>query len=127
MWAPDEPTFRGRFYQIEKAWSFPKPVQKPHPPILIGGGGKKVLEIAGKHADIMNLNPPVTRGFVDLKDALKFDKPELERRIAMVRNFPKSARRSPDAIEISGGSFVLMAKDKAQADAMVAATAQAMG
>ena len=34
---------------------FPKPVQKPHPPILIGGGGKRVLGIAAREADIVRM------------------------------------------------------------------------
>ncbi len=37
LWTEEEPEFHGQFVDFDKVWSFPKPVQKPHPPILIGG------------------------------------------------------------------------------------------
>ena len=127
MWTQEAATYSGRFFKVEKAFCNPKPVQKPYPPIMIGGGGKRILQIAAREADILNLNPPVTEGVVNLAEAFKFDKPEVKRRIAMVKDFVKAANRQPDALEISGGGFVIAAKDKATADAMIAATAQAVG
>jgi probable F420-dependent oxidoreductase len=126
MWTEDEPTFHGRYFRIDKAYNFPKPLQKPHPPLLVGGSGKKVLKITAAEADVANLIPPITRGEVDLKEALKFDKAELGRRIETLRGYVKAGGRKPDAVEVSGNSFVLMARDKAQAEAIVQATAAAM-
>ena len=126
MWTEDEPTYHGRYFKIDKAWNFPKPAQKPHPPLLIGGSGKNVLKITAAEGDIANLIPPIKRGEVDLKDALKFDKPELARRIETLRSYAKAAGRDPNAIEISGNSYVLAARDKSTAEAMVQATAAAM-
>jgi len=52
-------TFDGRYYQLKEARCEPKPVQKPHPPFLIGGGGEKVtLRIVAEHADIWNFPNP---------------------------------------------------------------------
>lgn len=127
MWTQDEPTFHGRFFSIGKAYNYPRPVQKPHPPILIGGGGKKILKIAAEEAEVLNLNPPVTKGMVDLAQAMKFDKDEMKRRIGMLRDFQKAAGRSADAVELSGGGFLIAARDKATAEAMIQATAQMMG
>lgn len=127
MWTQEAATYSGRFFKVEKAFCNPKPVQKPYPPIMIGGGGKRILQIAAQEADILNLNPPVTEGVVNLTEAFKFDKPEVKRRIAMVKEFLKAAGRQSDALEISGGGFVIAAKDRATADAMIAATAQAVG
>ncbi|MGH7781550.1 MAG: LLM class flavin-dependent oxidoreductase [Candidatus Binataceae bacterium] len=127
MWTEDEPSYHGRFHSVEKAYCFPRPVQKPYPPIMVGGGGKKILKIAAEEADILNLNPPITKGMVDIADAMKFDHAEVLRRIGILDGYAREAGRSPDAIEMSGQTFVLIAKEKSVADAMIKATAQAMG
>ena len=55
LWTEDRATFKGRFYQLTDAPASPKPIQKPHPELLIGGGGEKVtMKIAAKHADHWN-------------------------------------------------------------------------
>ena len=57
MWT-EEPSasFNGKYYQIHNAYCNPKPIQKPSPPILVGGGGeKKTLKIVAKYADACNL------------------------------------------------------------------------
>jgi probable F420-dependent oxidoreductase len=127
MFTQEVATYRGRFFSVEKAHNNPKPLQKPYPPILVGGGGKKLLRIAAEEADIVNVIPPVYHGAVDLQQALKFDKRVLGERIAMIREFAKAAGRAPDAIELSGMSFVVTAKEKSQADMMVKMVAQTMG
>ena len=48
-------TFGGRFYNVTRLDAFPKPVQQPHPPILIGAGGRRMLAIAAREADIIGL------------------------------------------------------------------------
>ncbi|CAA9499020.1 MAG: putative N5, N10-methylenetetrahydromethanopterin reductase-related protein [uncultured Solirubrobacteraceae bacterium] len=42
LWTEDEATYSGRFVSFERAWSWPKPVQQPHPPVLVGGNGPTV-------------------------------------------------------------------------------------
>jgi F420-dependent oxidoreductase-like protein len=55
MWMESSPSFDGRYYQIKDAYCSPKPVQKPHPPIMIGGGGEKLLlRVVAQHADVCN-------------------------------------------------------------------------
>ena len=43
MWTEEKPSFKGKYYEIKEALCEPKPVQKPHPPIWIGGEGEKLL------------------------------------------------------------------------------------
>jgi probable F420-dependent oxidoreductase len=44
LWSEEEATYEGRDVRFERAWSWPKPVQRPHPPILVGGNGERVLD-----------------------------------------------------------------------------------
>ena len=50
-------TFQGAHYAITDHDGQPKPVQRPHPPLLIGGGGRRTLGLAAREADIVGLAP----------------------------------------------------------------------
>src|SRR5262245_38420896 len=51
IWTEDEATYEGERVQFERIWSWPKPVQNPHPPILLGGNGPTVLDRVIAFAD----------------------------------------------------------------------------
>ena len=57
MWSNEgSPSFEGKYYRIKDAICNPKPIQKPHPIIMIGGSGEKyLLKVGAKHADRYNL------------------------------------------------------------------------
>ncbi|MEX0750810.1 MAG: TIGR03621 family F420-dependent LLM class oxidoreductase, partial [Dehalococcoidia bacterium] len=57
-------SFSGDHYTVTNANGLPKPVQKPHPPIMIGGGGKRVLRFAAREADIISVNFNLQEGAV---------------------------------------------------------------
>ena len=44
IWAEDEASYEGEFVSFERIWSWPKPLQRPHPPILVGGNGPTVTD-----------------------------------------------------------------------------------
>jgi alkanesulfonate monooxygenase SsuD/methylene tetrahydromethanopterin reductase-like flavin-dependent oxidoreductase (luciferase family) len=52
LWTQKEVTFKGTYYQTKGAVLEPKPVQKPYPPLLFGGRGDRMLNLAGRYADI---------------------------------------------------------------------------
>jgi alkanesulfonate monooxygenase SsuD/methylene tetrahydromethanopterin reductase-like flavin-dependent oxidoreductase (luciferase family) len=64
-------TFSGRYYSMNGFEVFPKPHQRPHPPLLLSGGGKRMLSIAAHEADIITLNPRVAPdgNSIDMADA----------------------------------------------------------
>src|SRR3989440_5318565 len=72
MWTQDEAVFEGKYYQVRGAINQPKGVQKPHIPLLIGGGGEKVtLKLVAQYADACNIghldNEGLARKFAVLK------------------------------------------------------------
>jgi probable F420-dependent oxidoreductase len=56
LWTQDEASYAGRHVNFDAAWSWPKPVQKPHPPILVGGHGSKVRDRVVNYGDGWLLN-----------------------------------------------------------------------
>jgi alkanesulfonate monooxygenase SsuD/methylene tetrahydromethanopterin reductase-like flavin-dependent oxidoreductase (luciferase family) len=56
MWGEEVASFEGKYYWIRDAICNPKPIQKPHPVIMVGGSGEKhLLKVVAKHADSYNL------------------------------------------------------------------------
>jgi probable F420-dependent oxidoreductase len=44
IWTEEEASFHGEFVDFNRIWAWPKPVQKPHPPVMVGGNGRKVID-----------------------------------------------------------------------------------
>jgi probable F420-dependent oxidoreductase len=55
-------SFDGAYYQVHEHSLLPRPVQHPGPPLIIGGGGKRVLSFAARHADIVSINVNLREG-----------------------------------------------------------------
>jgi alkanesulfonate monooxygenase SsuD/methylene tetrahydromethanopterin reductase-like flavin-dependent oxidoreductase (luciferase family) len=62
LFGDDPLTFDGTHFQISEMNGLPKPLQKPHPPIMIGGGGQRMLEFAARNAQIVGLAPRLPSG-----------------------------------------------------------------
>lgn len=55
MWTEEAVDFTGRFYTLREARCDPKPIQRPHPPIIVGASQPKMLRVAARHADEWNM------------------------------------------------------------------------
>ncbi len=104
MWTETQVTFAGRHFRSESAYCEPKPVQKPHPPILIGGGGEKVLlRIAAQHADIWN--------------NLAVDQSELAHKVDVLRQHCLRLGREKGSPIVSQQCLVIIGTDEQDAEA----------
>ena len=59
-------TFHGEHYQVTELDGQPKPVQRPHPPFIVGGGGPKILALAAREAQIVGINANLRSGDGDI-------------------------------------------------------------
>jgi probable F420-dependent oxidoreductase len=124
LWTKEQTTFAGEFYRFEDAILWPKPVQKPHPPILLGGSGKGLLRLAAKHADAINIISEVgTKGRITMKNVARFDADSFREKVEFVRTEARQHGRDAKAIRISNVIFTLMVTDSAAATRQ---TAEAM-
>ena len=100
----------GEHYTIRSYNGLPKPVQQPRPPILVGGGGPRLLRLAGKEADIVGINPNLRAGAIT-SDALKTSLAEhTQEKIGWVR---EGAGPRYDDIELQIRYFVAAITDDA--------------
>jgi probable F420-dependent oxidoreductase len=87
IWAEDEASYSGDFVNFDRIWSWPKPIQKPHPPILVGGNGPRTFERIIEFGD--EWMPIYGRG-------------SLEDRIAELQACAKEAGRSAIPVSLFG-------------------------
>ena len=85
LWAPGAFSFKGEHYTINELDGFPKPVQQPGPPMLIGGGGPKMLSLAAAEADIIGVNPAIPKGYVDTSAAREVVPSALDKKMDHLR------------------------------------------
>jgi len=88
LWSAERASFAGKFYHLNDAICEPKPVQRPHPPITIGGGGERMLlRAVARHADIWNYFPSPL--------------PEYEHKAAVLDQHCRDRGRDPQSVERS--------------------------
>jgi len=107
-------SFDGAHYTIRDYDALPKPVQRPRPQIVVGGGGRRVLTLAGREADIVGINPTLTAGTVDAGAALSTLAELTEQKIGWVR---EGAGERFDDIELQIRYFVAAITDDARGTA----------
>ena len=105
MWTQEEAVFEGKYYQVRGAINQPKGVQKPHIPMLIGGGGEKVtLKLVAQYGDACNVNG---------------DLATLERKFAILKDHCETVGRDYNSIHRTATSICIIADTDEQAMAKV--------
>jgi len=89
IWTQDEAEYHGKFVNFDPIWSWPKPVQKPHPPVLVGGDGEGTLQRVIDYGD----------GWMPI---LRRDPLKLVERIRELQAMAKAAGRGPIPVSIFG-------------------------
>jgi probable F420-dependent oxidoreductase len=103
LWATGRSDHAGDHYTVAAA-RFPTPHRRPHPLLIVGGGSRAVLGLAGREADIVGVNPRLTEGFYG-PQAIASAAPEYyDERVAWVR---EAAGDRFDSIEIQSLTFVV--------------------
>ncbi len=99
MWTGDEKPYEGKYYQLDRPLNSPQVVQKPHPPILIGGSGeRKTLRLVAQYADACNL-------------FARLGKNELERKLNILRDHCQSVGRPYEQIEKTTLDVIQLTRD----------------
>ena len=111
MWSNKRTTFTGEHYRVDEA---PLKIETPgatRPRILIGGGGKKLLAVAGRHADIVGINPRLTEGRITPQTALDITPSSVRQKIDWVHAAAAAAGRDPAALELNALVFAVAITD----------------
>src|SRR5262245_3675464 len=107
MWSDDRTPYNGTHYQLADPLNHPQPLTKPHPPIMIGGGGEqKTLRLVAQYADACNL---FVRGGID----------GIRHKLEVLRGHCEAVGRPYDAIERTTLGTVNLGPGKMSADDVI--------
>jgi len=122
-------SFSGEHYKITGLDGLPKPVQKPRPPLMIGGGGRRVLSVAGEEADIVGITVTSTpTGEISPERiAREMSAEGIAEKIGWVRAAAEAAGRSFADLEIQLGVVCTLTKSAEQTRSAVEAIAKTYG
>ena len=111
LFGPEPLSFHGTHYRVTELDGLPKPVQKPHPPLLVGGGGRRVLGIAAREADVVGVHCNLRRGELDREAAADLAAERVEEKVGWVHDAAREAGRSPDELELQFSTYLCRIDD----------------
>jgi alkanesulfonate monooxygenase SsuD/methylene tetrahydromethanopterin reductase-like flavin-dependent oxidoreductase (luciferase family) len=121
LWTAAPFSFAGEFYRLQEAVLLPRPVQRPHPPFLLGGSGRGLLRVAARHADELNIISATGQaGYISLAEVSKLTDESFRAKVRFVREEAARLGRDGAAIAISQTLFTIMVTDDAAATRAVA-------
>jgi alkanesulfonate monooxygenase SsuD/methylene tetrahydromethanopterin reductase-like flavin-dependent oxidoreductase (luciferase family) len=97
----DSVDFAGTYYRVNDMEALPRCVQQPRPPILVGAGSPRMLELAGRRADIVGLHARMINGRIDRQAVADLVAPSIEAKIERIRTAARQAGRSTPRIQFS--------------------------
>jgi probable F420-dependent oxidoreductase len=106
LFGPSAVTFVGNHYHIRALDGLPKPVQEPHPPLLIGGGGRRMLSLAASEADIVGLHANLRQGALTQAAVADLSAERVEEKLRWMREAATAAGRSMDTIELQLSLYI---------------------
>ena len=115
MWTQERTSFEGGHYRVHEIAQAAPLEPGALPRILIGGGGQKVLGVAGRFADIAGINPGMPEGVVTNRTAQDLAPERVGQKIRWVREGAERAGRDPDSIELNSLVFVVAITDEPNA------------
>ena len=115
-------THEGTHYRIDDLEGRPATVQQPRPPLLIGGGGRRVLSLAAREADIVGINPALGAGVIDHRAGPDATVEATDRKIGWIR---EAAGERFEAIELHVRIHIAAVSDRR--DEMAEALAPGFG
>jgi probable F420-dependent oxidoreductase len=86
LWRDGTCDYVGDHYRVTGAVGYPRPFRSGGPLLMIGGGGRQVLQLAARHADIVGINPRLSEGFIGPKTIASAAPSRYDERIAWVRH-----------------------------------------
>lgn len=98
LWTHEKTNFTGEYYSFNEAVLWPKPVQKPHPSILLGGFAPKLMRLAAKHADYVNIFFPMGKSGYPKMKALTND--AYREKVFYLREHTEKAGRPRSAVKV---------------------------
>ncbi|MFV0316051.1 MAG: TIGR03621 family F420-dependent LLM class oxidoreductase [Microthrixaceae bacterium] len=85
LWSGEPVSYEGAHYSTDELVLAPSVVQEPHPPVWVGGGGRRVLEVAARHADVIHLNPSLPAGVIDHRAGPSATAEATQRKLGWIR------------------------------------------
>jgi len=112
MWTEEKTSFAGNHYTVRDVAGAAVGLDPSAPPkILIGGGGRRVLGIAGRHADIVGINPRMVEGKIVPATPADLAPDRVREKVSWVREAAEAAGRDADRIEFNTLAFVVAVTD----------------
>jgi probable F420-dependent oxidoreductase len=111
LFGPAPVSFVGHHYRITELDGLPKPVQQPHPRIMVGGGGRRVLSLAATLADIVGVHATLATGSLGPAAAADLGSERITRKVDLVREVARAAGRPDDAIELQFSAYLVSVTD----------------